>query len=111
MTKLFTAYRVLALVVGVLLLVGATEMVLEYLVPDDTAAARFGQHLEWVWQIHGVIYMVYLVVAFVLVQKVRWPLPQFLLMLVAGLIPGLMFWVEHRVVAQLRHEHPELVGA
>lgn len=110
MTKLFTAYRVLALIVGVLLLVGATEMVLEYLVPDGTAASRFGQHLEWVWQIHGVIYMVYLVVAFVLVQKVRWPLPQFLLMLVAGLIPGLMFWVEHRVVAQLRHEHPELVG-
>jgi integral membrane protein len=110
-TKLFLTYRVLALVVGVLLLIGATEMVLEYLVPDDTAAARFGKNLEWVWEVHGLIYMVYLVVAFILVQKVKWPLSQFLLMLVAGLIPGLIFWVEHRVVVTMREQHPELQNA
>ena len=30
-------------------------------------------------------------------------------MLVAGLIPLLIFWVEHRVTQRLRAEHPELV--
>ena len=29
-------------------------------------------------------------------------------MLVAGLIPLLIFWVEHRVAARVRAEHPEL---
>jgi hypothetical protein len=31
-----------------------------------------------------------------------------LLMLLAGLIPFLIFWVEHRVVARMRAEHVEL---
>jgi len=51
---------------------------------------------------------VYVVVAFLLSQKARWSIPQLLLMLVAGLIPGLIFWVEHRVAVRLREDHPEL---
>jgi hypothetical protein len=29
-------------------------------------------------------------------------------MMIAGLIPALIFWVERRVARQLRDEHPEL---
>ena len=33
------------------------------------------------------------------------------LWLVAGLVPLLIFWVEHKVTQRLRAEHPELVSA
>ncbi|WP_435769676.1 DUF3817 domain-containing protein [Nocardioides sp. SYSU DS0651] len=108
MNRLFTVYRVLALVVGVLLVVGTIGSILKYLLEDGSTLQQLGDDLTPVWLIHGWIYMVYVVVAFVLTQKARWTLPQFLLMLVAGLVPGLIFWVERRVADQLRAEHPEL---
>lgn len=111
MSKLFTTYRVLALVVGILLLVGAIDIVLKYGFSDGSGPQRLGEDLAIVWLVHGWIYIVYVIVAFVLTQRARWSLPQFLLMMVAGLIPGLIFWVEHRVAQQLRAEHPELTSA
>lgn len=109
MKRLFQLYRVLALVVGVLLVVGTLGSILKYLLEDGSTLQQLGDDLTPIWLIHGWIYMVYVVVAFVLTQKARWTLPQFLLMLVAGLVPGLIFWVERRVADRLRAEHPELV--
>lgn len=109
MKTLFNVYRVLALVVGVLLVVGTVGSIFKYLLEDGSSLQQLGDDLTPVWLVHGWIYMVYVVVAFVLTQKARWTLPQFLLMLVAGLIPGLIFWVERRVAERLRAEHPELV--
>lgn len=111
MKTLFNVYRVLALVVGVLLVVGTIGSILKYLLEDGSGLQQLGDDLTPIWLIHGWIYMVYVVIAFVLTQKARWTLPQFLLMLVAGLIPGLIFWVERRVAERLRAEHPELVAS
>lgn len=110
MRNFFTLYRVLALVVGVLLVVGTAGSVLKYGFPDGGGAQQFGDDLTPVWLVHGWIYMVYVVVAFVLTQRAGWALPRFLLMMVAGLVPGLIFWVERRVADQLRAENPELAG-
>ncbi|MFC7500881.1 DUF3817 domain-containing protein [Nocardioides sp. CPCC 206347] len=111
MTKLFNTYRVLALVVGVLLVIGTLGSVLKYLLEDGSGLQQFGDDLTPIWLVHGWIYMVYVAVAFVLTQKARWTLPQFGLMMIAGLIPGLIFWVERRVADRLREEHPELVSS
>ena len=111
MSGLFKTYRVLALVVGVLLVVGTIGSALKYGLSDGSALDRLGEDLTPVWLVHGWIYMVYVVVAFVLTQRAGWPLTRFLLMMVAGLVPGLIFWVERRVAAQLRDEHPELARA
>ncbi|AIY15596.1 DUF3817 domain-containing protein [Pimelobacter simplex] len=108
MTKLFNVYRVLALVVGVLLVVGTLGSLLKYLLEDGSTLQQLGDDLTPIWLVHGWIYIVYVVVAFLLSQKARWSIPQLLLMLVAGLIPGLIFWVEHRVAVRLREDHPEL---
>lgn len=108
MTKLFAAYRVLALVVGVLLVVGTLGSLCKYLLTDGSTLQRLGDDLTPIWLVHGWIYMVYVVVAFLLSQKLRWSIPQLGLVLVAGLIPGLIFWVEHRVVVRVREDHPEL---
>jgi integral membrane protein len=109
--NLFNVYRVLALVVGVLLVVSTVGSVLKYLLEDGSSLQQLGEDMTILWIIHGWIYIVYVVVAFVLTQKARWTIPQLLLMLVAGLVPGLIFWVERRVAEQLRAEHPELTAA
>lgn len=110
MNGLFKTYRVLALVVGVLLIVGTVGSVLKYALPEGGSLQELGDALTPIWVVHGWIYMVYVVVAFVLTQRAGWPLTRFLLMLVAGLVPVLIFWVERKVAERLRAEHPELAG-
>ena len=109
MRNLFTAYRVLAFVVGVLLAALAVGMVLKYLLTEGTELQVFGDELTAVVAlIHGWVYIVYVVVAFLLSRRAGWSLQFLLLMLLAGLIPFLIFWVEHRVVSRMRAEHAEL---
>lgn len=104
MRNLFPAYRVLALVVGVLLTVLVFVAVpLKYLATQGTTAQVSGQNLTTVIGIaHGWCYIAYLVVAFLLARRERWGAGFTLLMLVAGLVPILIFWVEHRVTQRLR---------
>jgi integral membrane protein len=107
--NLFTAYRVLAFVVGVLLAALAVGMVLKYLLTEGTELQVFGDELTAVVAlIHGWVYIVYVVVAFLLSRRAGWSLQFLLLMLLAGLVPFLIFWVEHRVVVRMRAEHAEL---
>jgi integral membrane protein len=107
--NLFIAYRVLALVVGLLLVTLTVGMVLKYGLTEGTDLQTFGDSLTGVVALmHGWIYIVYVVVAFLLSRRAGWSLGFLALMLVAGLVPFLIFWVEHKVVADLRAEHPEL---
>jgi integral membrane protein len=111
--RLFPTYRVLAIVVGVLLTILVfVAMPLKYLATDGTSVQVFGDHLtSLVGVAHGWIYMAYLVVSFALSRRLRWPVPFTLLVLLAGLIPILIFWVERQVNLRVRREHPELVSA
>jgi integral membrane protein len=109
--NLFNAYRVLAFVVGVLLAVCALVAApLKYLLTDGSALQQLGESLSILWLAHGWIFMVYVVVAFLLARRARGTLGFTLLMLVAGLVPLLIFWVEHRVAQKVRDENPELVA-
>lgn len=109
MRNLFLTYRVLALVVGVLLLALAVGMVLKYTLTEGTELQVFGESLTGVVAlIHGWVYIVYVVVAFLLSRRADWSLGFLVVMLIAGLVPVLIFWVEHSVVTRLRAEHPEL---
>ena len=49
MTKLFKTYRVLALVVGVLLVVGTIGSVFKYLLEDGSGWQQFGDDLTPIW--------------------------------------------------------------
>lgn len=107
--KLFPTYRVLAYVVGVLLVFGTVVSLCKYLLPEGSALQTFGEDFSIVWMLHGFVYMAYVVVAFLLSHRAGWSLQYFLLMMVAGLIPGLMFWVERNVAHKVRTETPELL--
>jgi integral membrane protein len=110
--NLFTAYRVLAIVVGILLTILVfIGLPLKYLTTDGSGVQSLGEQItSLVGVAHGFLYMAYLVVAFLFARRARWTVPFTLLMLVAGVIPILIFWVEHRVVQRTRAEHPELVS-
>jgi integral membrane protein len=121
MSRLVTAYRVLAFVVGILLAFCAlVALPLKYAhawfgvhgtLGEGGSLQRFGEDASIMWLFHGWIFLVYVVVAFLLARRAGWTVQFTLLMLVAGLVPLLIFWVERRVVHKLRLEHPDLATA
>ncbi len=85
-------FRVMAFVVGVALLVLTLHMVLRY---------GFGNHvLDWWAMPHGFLYMVYLVAVMMLGFELRWGMGRIVGVMLAGVVPFLSFYVEHRVSRQ-----------
>jgi integral membrane protein len=107
---LFPAYRILAIVVGILLsILVFVGMPLKYLWAEGSGAQVFGDNVTAIVGVtHGFLYMAYLVVAFLLWRLARWPLPFAVLVLAAGVLPILVFFIEHAVTQRIRAEHPEL---
>ena len=106
---LFRAYRLLALVVGVLLAFCAlVALPLKYLASDGSALQSFGESASIMWVAHGWVFMIYVVVAFLLSRRADWTVGFTLLALIAGLIPLLIFFVERRVAQKVHEETPEL---
>lgn len=89
-------YRVMAYIVGVMLLVLCVAMVVKYGFDSDTMVAIVGP-------IHGFLYMIYLVAAINLgLIKARWSVGYLLLVLIAGTIPFLSFVMERSVTERAR---------
>ena len=86
-----TRYRIIAWVVGVVLLVLVlVGMPLKYLGDQDSVVAIVGP-------IHGFLFMVYVVLTFDLARRARWPFGRMLLVMLAGTIPFFSFWAERKV--------------
>jgi integral membrane protein len=93
-------YRVMAYVVGVVLIVLVlVAMPLKYLA-DEPAL------VEAVGPVHGFLYMVYLAAAYDLSRRRRWPARRTVGVLLAGTVPFVSFVVERRVT---RDEQRQLV--
>jgi integral membrane protein len=107
---LATTYRVLAYVVGVLLAFCALTSILKYGAPEGSSLQQFGEDMAFMWAFHGFIYMAYFVVALLLAVRAGWTMTFTLVMLAAGLIPLLMFWVERVVAHKLRSENADELG-
>jgi integral membrane protein len=107
--RLFTAYRVLAIIVGVLLAFCAlVSLPLKYLATDGSSLQRFGEATDVMGVAHGWVFMIYVVVTFLMARRSGWSIPFTVLALAAGLIPLVIFWVERTVVRRMKAEHPEL---
>lgn len=90
-----TRYRVIAYIVGVMLLILLfVAMPLKYL--GDNPAA-----MNVVGPLHGFLYVVYLLGAFDLARRVHWSLPRLVLVALAGTIPFLSFYAERKVTHEL----------
>jgi integral membrane protein len=104
-----TRYRVMATIVGVLLIVLIlVGMPLKYLLEDGSGAQEVG---EWITTnlgvAHGWLYMIFLVTAFLLSRKAGWELGFTVVTLLCGTVPVLSFWAEHRATARVRAEHAD----
>jgi len=111
-SKLFPAYRVLAMLVGVLLAFCSLVVApARYLAPDGSALQQWGETWSILWAVHGWVFIIYVAVSFLLWRQTRWSLPFALLVLVSGLIPLVIFYVERVVTRRIRAEHPELAPA
>ena len=109
MNRNLTGYRVMATIVGVLLVVLILVGVpLKYLAGDGTDLQETG---EWITTnlgvLHGWLYMIFLVAAFLLARREAWDLPFTIVTLVCGTVPVLSFWAEHRATKAVRAAHPD----
>jgi integral membrane protein len=109
--RLFNAYRVLAIVVGLLLaFCSLVALPLKYLAAEGGDLQSFGESASIMWVAHGWVFMIYVVVAVLLARRAGWSLGFTLVALVAGLVPLLIFWVERKVTQRFRAEHPYLAS-
>ncbi|MER5599861.1 DUF3817 domain-containing protein [Streptomyces sp. NPDC002265] len=95
--SVLTRYRVLAYVTGVLLVLLCLAMIAKYGLDVDGAA----DVTRVVAIAHGWLYVVYLVFAFDLGSKAKWPVGKQLWVLLAGTIPTAAFFVERRISREL----------
>ncbi|WP_329455578.1 DUF3817 domain-containing protein [Streptomyces sp. NBC_01497] len=96
--SVLTRYRVMAYVTGVLLILLTLGVIAKYVL-DINGAASF---VEIVGIAHGWLYIVYLVFAFDLGSKAKYPVMRQLWVLLAGTIPTAAFFVERRVSRELQ---------
>jgi integral membrane protein len=109
--SVLTRYRVMAHVTGVLLVLLTLGCVAKYGFQADGAAG----FVKAVGIAHGWLYVVYLVLAFDLGSKARWPFGKLVWVLLAGTVPTAAFFVERRVTRELASKPadaaPQSVGA
>jgi integral membrane protein len=102
--SVLTRYRVMAYVTGVLLVLLTLGCIAKYGLQADGAAG----FVTAVGIAHGWLYVIYLVFAFDLGSKARWPIGKLLWVLLAGTVPTAAFFVERRVTRELE---PTVAGA
>ncbi|MEV7691240.1 DUF3817 domain-containing protein [Streptomyces bungoensis] len=95
--SVLTRYRVMAYVTGVLLVLLTLGVIAKYGLHID-GAEKF---TTFVGIAHGWLYVVYLVFAFDLGSKAKWPVGKQLWVLMAGTVPTAAFFVERKVSREL----------
>ncbi|MFF4716024.1 DUF3817 domain-containing protein [Streptomyces eurythermus] len=105
--SVLTRYRVLAYTTGVLLVLLCLSMIAKYGLDMDGAA----DFTRVVAIAHGWLYVVYLVFAFDLGSKAKWPVGKQLWVLIAGTIPTAAFFVERRISRELEAKVAEQTPA
>ena len=89
-------FKVAAFIVGIGLLVLVLEMVLHY---------GFDNHaLDWWPQPHGLLFLVYVAATANLGFAMRWGIGKMVLVILAGCVPFLSFWVERRISGEVERD-------
>ena len=112
----FARFRVASIVEGIALLVLVAIMIMRYVVFGGdawfTSTSDLWTQISKTWSpIHGLIYMIYVVLAFDLWMKMRWGLPRMLLLMFFGVVPVLSFFGErwtHQAIEDELQRRPTL---
>lgn len=95
--KALSFFKVMAILVGIGLLVLCLGMVLKYGY-DQSGLSDFWD------QKHGLLYMIYVGATANLGFKMRWTPGRMVAIMLAGVVPCLSFWAEHKVATQVEGE-------
>ena len=93
MKAAITRYRVMAIIAGIVLLAFTVEIIIKYTI---------GPEIPWFAQLHGLIYMIYLVTTIDLARRANWSIGRIVGMCLAGTIPLVSFYAERWVVKTLK---------
>ncbi|GHJ60761.1 membrane protein [Nocardioides sp. OK12] len=107
------AYRVMATIVGVLLVVlvliglplhyGYLVSDAAWLAQDSGAGWQLGSDISaYLGVAHGWLYMIFLFCAFWLSRRAEWEIGFTAVTLASGTVPLLSFWAEHRATRRVR---------
>ncbi len=88
-------YRVMAWIVGVMLLFVTAATIVKY-------AADSEGFIQVVGPMHGFLYVVYLATVLDLGLRVRWSGLKIIVICLAGTIPFLSFYAEHRISQEIK---------
>ena len=92
-----TRYRVMAFVTGVVLIAGTVALICKV-----AGVPHMEPGTGYLWVAHGYLYLVYVIVSAMLGVRLRWPIPRFALVMLAGTIPTMSFVAEHFVTRAAR---------
>ena len=112
------AYRTMATVVGLLLVVlclvglplhyGYVVSDAAWLAKDSGAGWQLGSDISaYLGVAHGWLYMIFLFCAFWLSRRADWDIPFTAVTLACGTVPLLSFWAERRATRRVLAEHGE----
>lgn len=94
MRAALTRFRVIAYIVGTLLLLLTVGVIIQVAGGGKTLVSIVGP-------VHGFLYIGYLLLGYDLLRRARWPVYRMLYIALAGVVPGLTFVVERWVTRQL----------
>lgn len=100
MSSALTRYRIVAWIVGVLIIPTYISLIFRLAGHPQSWLAIFAV-------LHGYCYIVYMVLAFDLYRRAKWSPPKLLAVVAAGLLPGFTFLAERRVTADVRRRLAE----
>jgi len=81
-------FKFIAYLAGIVLIAFTIEIFVKYV---------FGPEVPWFAQLHGFVYMVYLVIGFDISRRAKLSVGQTALLLLAGTIPVMSFIAESRI--------------
>jgi integral membrane protein len=88
MEKALARFKFIAYLAGVVLILFTIEITLKY---------SGILEIPWFAQLHGIVYMVYVVIAFDMSRRAKLSLRETFLILIAGTIPVMSFFAESRI--------------
>lgn len=94
--KQWMFYRIMALVVGTVLLV-LTLFLISVRVIGNPEPAFYAA----AWMAHGYIFPIYVVATFMLSTKLKWTFPKTILIMLAGTVPFMSFLTERQVAKEV----------
>ena len=97
----------MANIVGVLLIPIVFGWLGKMVTEDGSTIHNIGEKTVLLAMFHGWLYMIFLVFAAILARKAKWSMPFTITTLLAGTVPFVSFWAEHRATKAVRAQMAE----